>query len=156
MLWLREGFIVFLRKCPEEGWNWKKIEDTSKRQNLKALGLRIVNIIQEILKKIRDSLYTSSIQLLSYAQLFCDQTDCSKPGFAIHHQPPEPAQTHLHWVGDAIQPFHPLSSPSSPAFNLFQHQGLFKWVSSLHQVAKVLEFQLQHKSFQWISRTDLL
>ena len=61
---------------------------------------------------------------------------------------PEPTQTHLHHVGDAIQPFHPLSFPSLPTFNLSQHQGLFKWVSSSHQVAKVLEFQLQHQSFQ--------
>ena len=61
-----------------------------------------------------------------------------------------------HWVGDAIQPSHPLSSPSPPALNLSQHQGLFKWVSSSHQLAKVLEFQLQHQSFQWIFRTDLL
>ena len=57
---------------------------------------------------------------------------------------------------DAIQPSHPLPSPSPPAFNFSQHQGLFKWVSSLHQVAKVLEFQLQHQSFQWIFRTDFL
>ena len=66
------------------------------------------------------------------------------------------AQTHVHWVGDAIQPSHPLSSPSPPAFNLAQHQGLFKWVSSLHQVAKALEFQRQHQSFQWIFRTNFL
>ena len=62
----------------------------------------------------------------------------------------------VHWVGDAIQPSHLLLSPSPPAFNFSQHQGLFKWVSSLHQVAKVLEFQLQHQSFQWIFRTDFL
>ena len=61
---------------------------------------------------------------------------------------PEPTQTHVHQVGDAIQPSHPLLSPSPPAFNLSQHQGLFQWVSSSHQVAKVLEFQLQHQSFQ--------
>ena len=66
------------------------------------------------------------------------------------------AQTHVHWVGDAIQPFHPLSSPSPPAFNFSQHQGLFQWVSSLHQMTKVLELQLQHQSFQWTPRTDLL
>ena len=64
--------------------------------------------------------------------------------------------THVHWVGDAIQPSHLLSSPSPPAFNLSQHQGPFKWVSSLHQVAKVLEFQLQHQSSQWLFRTDFL
>ena len=66
------------------------------------------------------------------------------PGLPVHHQPPEFTQTHVHWVGDAIQPSYPLSSPSPPALNLSHHQGLFKWVSSLHQVAKVLEFQLQN------------
>ena len=69
----------------------------------------------------------------------------------VHHQLLESTQTHVHWVGDAIQPSHPLSSPSPPAFHLSQHQGLFKWVSSPHQVAKGLEFQLQHQSFQWPS-----
>ena len=67
--------------------------------------------------------------------------DCSTPGLPVHHQLSELAQTHVHRVGDAIQPSHPLSSPSSPAFNLSQHQGLFQWVSSSHQVTKVLEFQ---------------
>ena len=85
-----------------------------------------------------------------------DFMDCSTPGFPVHHQLLEIAQTHVCWVGDAIQPSHPLSSPSPPAFNLSQHQGLFKWVSSWHQVAKVLEFQLQHQSFQWVFRTDFL
>ena len=75
--------------------------------------------------------------------------DCSTPGFPVHHQLPELTQTHVHWVGDAIQPSHPLSSPSPPTFNLSQHQDLFQWVTSLHQVAKVLEFQLQHQSLQW-------
>ena len=74
--------------------------------------------------------------------------DCSIPGFPVHHTLPELAQTHVHRVSDAIQPSHPLSSPSPPAFNLSQHQGLFQRVSSLHQVAKVLELQLQHQSFQ--------
>ena len=69
--------------------------------------------------------------------------DCSMPGLPVHHQLPEFAQTHVHWVGDAIQPSHPLSSPSPPTFNHSQHQGLFKQVSSSHQVAKVLEFRLQ-------------
>ena len=82
----------------------------------------------------------------------------STPGIPVHHQLPEFPQTHLHWVGDAIQKSHPLLSPSPPAFNLSQQQqqGLFKWVSSSHQVAKVLEFQVQHQSFQWIFRTDFL
>ena len=72
------------------------------------------------------------------------------------HQHLELAQTHVHWVSDVIQPSHPLWSPSPPAFNLSQHQGLFQWVSSSHQVAKLWEFQLQHQSFQWILRTDFL
>ena len=84
----------------------------------------------------------------------CDPTDCNTPSFPDHHQLLELTQTHVHRVGDAIQPSHPLSSPSPPAFNLSQHQGLFQWVSSSHQVASVLEFQLQHQSFQWIFSTD--
>ena len=86
----------------------------------------------------------------------CDPMDCTTPGFPVHHQLLELAETHVHRVGDAIQPSHPLSSASSPAFNLSQHQGLFKLVSSSHQLAKLLEFQLQHQSFQWIFRTDFL
>ena len=82
--------------------------------------------------------------------------NCSTPGLPIHHQLPEFTQTHVHRVGNAIQPSHPLSSPSPCALNLFHHQGLFKWVSFSHQVAKVLEFQLQHQSFQWAPRTELL
>ena len=81
--------------------------------------------------------------------------DRSMPGLPVHHQLPEFTQTHVHWVHDAIQPSHLLLSPSPPTFNLSQHQGLFKWVSSSHQVTKVLEFQLQ-QSFQWTPRTDLL
>ena len=74
----------------------------------------------------------------------CDPTDCSSLGFLVVHYLLEFTQTHVHWVGDAIQPSHPLSSPSPPTFNLSQHQGLFQLISSSHQVAKVLEFQLQH------------
>ena len=81
----------------------------------------------------------SSAQSLSCVQLFATH-ECSTPGLPVHHQLPESTQTHVHWVGDAIQPSHPLSSPSLSAFNLSQHQGLFQWVSSSHQVAKVLEF----------------
>ena len=80
----------------------------------------------------------------------------STPGLPVHHQLPEFTQTHVHRVSDAIQPSHPLSSPFPPAPNPSQHQSLFQWVSSLYQVAKVLEFQLQHQSFQWTPRTDLL
>ena len=86
--------------------------------------------------------------------ILCDPTDCSTPGFSDLHHLPELAQTLVHWVGDAIQPSSPLSSPSSPAFNLAQHQGLFQWIGSSHQVAKVWELQLQQQSFQWIFRVD--
>ena len=90
-----------------------------------------------------------SVQLSSITQLcphLCNPVDCSMPGFPVHHQLPELAQTHVRRVDVAIQLSHPLSSPSLPAFNLSQHQGLFQGVSSSHQVAKVLEFQLQHQS----------
>ena len=99
------------------------------------------------------------VQFSSVAQsclTLCDSMDCSTPGFPVHHQLPELTKTHVHWVGDAIQPSHPLLSPSPTTFNLSQHQGLFQWVSSSHQVAKVLEFQLQHQSFQWIFKTNFL
>ena len=100
-----------------------------------------------------------SPQLSSVAHLcltLCDPVDCSTSGFPVHHQSQELAQTHVHQVGDAIQPSHPLSSPPPPTFSLSQHWGLFQGVSSSHQVAKVLEFQCQHQSFQWIFRTDFL
>ena len=100
--------------------------------------------------------YIISVQFSSVTQLcltLCNPMDYSTPVFPVHHQLSKLTQTHVHWVDDAIQPSHPLLSPSSPAFNLSQHQGLFKWVGSSHQVAKVLEFQLQHQSFQWIFRT---
>ena len=80
----------------------------------------------------------SSVRLLSHVRL-CDPLDCSMPAFPVHHQLLELAQTHIHQVSDDIQPCHPLSSPCPPAFSLSQHQGLFQWVSSSHQVTKVLE-----------------
>ena len=98
------------------------------------------------------------IQFSSVAQLcptLCDPMNHSTPGLPVHHQLLESTQTHVHRVGDAIQRSHPLSSPSPSALNLSQHQGLFQWVSSSHQVAKVLEFQLQRQSFQWTLKTDL-
>ena len=104
-------------------------------------------------------LFKVSVQFSSVAQLcptLCDPMNYSTPGLPVHHQLPESTQTHVHCVGDAIQPSHPLSSPSPPALNLSQHQGLFKWVSSPHQVVKVLKFQLQHQSFQCTPRTDIL
>ena len=95
------------------------------------------------------------VQFSSVAQscpTFCHPMDCSTPGLLVHHQLPEFTQIHVHWVSDTIQLSHPLSFPSPPALNLSQHQGLFQWVRSSHQVAKILEFQLQHQSFQWTLR----
>ena len=98
-------------------------------------------------------LYNSVLLSHSVMSNSCDPMDCSTPGFPVRHELPEFTKTHIHWVGDAIQPSHPLSSPSPPVFNLSHHKGLFQWVSYSHQVAKVLEFQLQHQSFQWMFRT---
>ena len=105
-----------------------------------------------IFSLLSDSCYCCSLAK-SCPTLF-HPMDCSKPGFPIPHHIPEFAQIHVHWISDAIQPSHPLSPSSSSAFNLFQHQGLFQWVSSLHQIAKVLE--LQYQPFQWIFRVDFL
>ena len=101
----------------------------------------------------------NSIQFSSVIQLcptLCNLMDCSTPGFPVYHQLPDLAQTHVHWISDAIRPSYPLPSPSPPAFNLSQHQGLFQWVSSSHEMAKVLDFQFQHQFYQWIFRTDSL
>ena len=102
---------------------------------------------------------SSPVQVSSVSQscpTLCDPMNHSTPGLPVHHQLPEFIQTHVHWVGDAIQPSHPLSSPSPPAPNPSQHQGLFQWVNSSHEVAKVREFQLQHQFFQGTPRTDVL
>ena len=95
------------------------------------------------------------VQSLSRVWL-CDPKGCSTPGSSVLHHLPEFAQTHIYWVGDAIQPSHPLSSPSPPALSFSQHQGLFQWAGSLHLVAKVLELQLQPQALQWIFWVDFL
>ena len=104
-------------------------------------------------------MWVVSYQFSSVAQscpTLCDPMNRSTPGLPVHHQLSESTQTHVHQVGDAIQPSHPLSSPSPPALNPSHHQGLFQWVNSSHEVAKVLEFQLEHHSFQRNPRADLL
>ena len=97
-------------------------------------------------RQLSHQLFILRLQFNSVSQLcstLCEPLDCSMPGLPVDHKLLEFIQTHVHWVGDAIQLSHPLSSPSPPTFNLSQHQGSFKWVSSSHQVAKVLEFQLK-------------
>ena len=103
-------------------------------------------------------MHLTQVQFSSVAQscpTLCDAMNHSTPGLPVHHQLPEFTQTHVHRVNDDIQPSHPLSSPSSPAPNPSQHQGLFQWVNSLHELAKVLEPQPQHQSFQRNPRADL-
>ena len=117
----------------------------------------LTQTVQKDTSMFQCSLIQCSVQSLSNVRL-CNPMDCTTPGFPVYHQHPELAQTHIHRVGDAIQPSHPLLSRSPLAFNLSQHQGLFQWVSSSRQVAKVLEFQLQLQLqfFQWLFRTDFL
>ena len=105
-------------------------------------------------QKVFNMLQRKFSSVIQSCPTLCDPMDHRMTGFPVYHQLPEFAQTHVHQVSGAIQPSHPLSSPSSPAFNLSQHQGIFKWVSSSHQVAKALEFQ--HQTFQWIFRSDCL
>ena len=116
-------------------------------------------ISHKSLNRMNRYLSVSSVQFSSVAQscpTLWDPMNRSTPGLPVHYQFLESTQTHAHRVGDAIQPSHPLSFPSPPAPNPSQHQGLFQWVNSSNEVAKVLEFQLQHQSFQWTPRTDLL
>ena len=106
------------------------------------------NFIGKICRHCQD---IPKFQFSSVAQscpTLCNPMNSSTPGLPVHHQLPEFTQTHIHRVSDAIQPSHPLSSPSPPAPNPSQHQGLFQCVNSSHEVAKVLEFQPQHQSFQ--------
>ena len=130
--------------------------EVSSTQNPHYLSL---NIVTKFLYYTQLMFSFSSIQFSSVVQSCltpCDPMNRSTPGLPVHHQLPEVTQNHVHKVSDAIQPSHPLSSPSPPAPNPSQHQGLFQWVNSSHQLAKVLEFQLQHQFFQWTPRTDLL
>ena len=126
-------------------WKWNKIKKIKIPEKERTLKYHWDTLVSQSVSSVAQSCPT-----------LCDPMNRSMPGLSVHHQLPEFTQTHVHRVSDAIQPSHPLSSPSPPTFNLSQHQGLFKWVSSSHQLAKVLEFQLQHQSFQWTPRTDLL
>ena len=113
-------------------WSWMDTDSISKRI--------VKNFPLDSESKARFLTNSTSVSSVTQSCLtHCDPMDSSTPGFPVHHHPLEPAQTDVHRVGDAIQPSHPLSSPSPPAFNLSQHQGLFQWVSSSHQVAKVLD-----------------
>ena len=128
-----------------------------KRNLLTCLSLLLCALPNSLLHP--RCLLFSSVQFSSVTQscpTLWHSLNLSTPGSPVHHQLPEFTHTHVHCVGDAIQPSHPPLSPSPAAPNLSQHQGLFKWVSSSYPVANVLEFQLQPQSFQWTPRTDLL
>ena len=111
----------------------------------KTLKFSVTKNLQKLFKSIHPN-HQFSRSVVSYS---LQPNGLQHARLPVHHQLPELTQTHVYWAGDAIQSSHPLSSPSPPAFNLSQHQRLFQGVSSLHQVAKILEFQLQHQSFQW-------
>ena len=133
-------------------WSSNPCFSTCLQQHLLWMGLSLALTISS--PRSQHSVQFSLVSQL--CTILCNPVDYSMPGLPVHHQLLESTQTHVHWISDAIQPSHPLLSPSPSAFNSSQHQGLFKWVTSLHQVAKVLEFPLQHQSFQWIFRTDFL
>ena len=131
---------------------------------LETLKMHLDHTSGPLLRTPRASGFFKPAQFSSVTQsclTLCDPMDCSMPGFPVHHQLPELTQTHVHWVGEAIQPSRPLLSPSLPAFNLSQQQGLFQWVSYSHQVAKVLDFSFSISSSSEYSglvsfRVDLL
>ena len=115
----------------------------------------IVNLLLGNLKQIA-CICSSIVAVAQLCPTLCNSMNWNTLSFPVLHYLPEFAQTHVHWVSDAIQLSHPLWLPAPPAFNLSQHQRLFQWVDSSHQVAKILELQLQQQSFQWIIRVDFL
>ena len=121
-----------------------------------SLNFRRARILRRLFGCIPSALYLvlSCCLVAKLCLTRCNLRDCSIPGPPVLHYLPEFAQTHVHWDNDAIQPSHPLLSPSPPALNLSQHLGLFQWIGFLHQVPKVLKLQFRHQSFQWIFRVD--
>ena len=151
-IWITIGILPIF-KCNKlmEGWMKRRMGGRQEgRTPLTRSGITVLARVSSLWRRIQFSLVAQSCPTL------WDPMNRSTSGLPVHHQLPESIQTHVHCVSDAIQPSHPLLSPSPPAPNPSQHQGLFKWVSSPHQVAKVLEFHLQHQSLQWTPRTDLL
>ena len=146
LITMPEGFSIVSRNEPEQYKQIRKVYSQENAQFLKFISSEV------------NPPFACLVQFSSVIQscpTLCNPMNHT-PGLPVHHQLPESTQTHVHWVDDNIQLSHPLPSPSLPALNLSQNQGLFKWVSSSHQVAKVLEFQLKHQSFQLTPRTDLL
>ena len=142
-------------EATEKLWFWKLLKHKSEERQVGPevpsfpfMGFHPKNIWAGISRKL--------CSVTKSWMTFYDPMDCSTPGLPVPHHLLESAQVHVHWISDATQPSHPLSPSSPSAFNLCQHQGLFQWVSCLHQVAKVLELQFHHQSFQWVFRVDFL
>ena len=142
--------------CRKQEPVWAKAPSPWGMSNCPKIFFYKIQIKDKTIKNFKTVPAEHSVPSLSRVRL-CDSMNHSTPVLPVHHQLPESTQTHVRWVSDAIQSPHPLSSPSPPALNLSQQQGLFQWVSFSHQVAKILEFQLQHQPFQralnlfWIS-----
>jgi len=156
--WTEEPGKLQSIRSQRVGHKWATNTPLKKKTWIALCLLMLTCNIYNIHKCMRFIIYISSVQFSSVTQsclTLCNPMNHSTPGLPVHHQLPEFTQTHIHWVGDAIQPSHPLLSRAPPALYLSQHQGLSQWVSSSHQVAKVLEFQHQHQSFQWTPKTDL-
>ena len=125
-------------------------ENSEEPADVCAKNNRMAEEISQRKNSLLVRLYCSAAESLQSCPTLCSPVDYSTPGLLVLHYVLELAQTHIHRVGEAIQPSHLLSPPSPPPLNLSQHQGLFQWVGFSHQIAKVLEPQLQHQSFQWI------
>ena len=154
--WYYLGYLVramTLKKTDKSPWlhSIHMLRGDKKKERMLSLEYLWQNCSMMIFQDLTSVQFSHSVVSDSLQHM-----NRSMPGLPVHHQLLEFTQTHVPWVGDAIQPTHPLSSPSSPAPNSSQHQSLFQWVNSSHEVAKVLKFQLQHQSFQWTPRTDLL
>ena len=140
VVYCHPGYLINMQRtsCEIQGWLSHKLES------------RLLGEIST----------TSDMHIWCYCSVaqsclaLCDPMDCSTPGFPVLHHLLEFAPFHVHWINDAIQSSHPLSPRSLPALNLSQHQGVFQWIHSWHQVAKVLELQLQHQSFKKVFRVD--
>ena len=148
MRWL-ESLKILEKGLPwrSSGWNSELL--------LQQLGVwLLIRELRSCMPHSMANFFLTKINLVQFSSVaqscltLCDPMNCSKPGLLVHHQLLESTQTHVHQVSDAIQPSHPLLSPSPPTFNPSQHQGLFQGVNSSHEVAKILDFQLQHQSLQ--------
>ena len=153
-----KGIIVYQKI---RHWTTGYIPQENEKQKLKQISVdpclqQLIHNSQNVEANQTSINWCCCCSVTKWCLTLCNPLDCSTPGFLVLHYLPQLTHTHVHQVGDAIQPSHPLSPSSPPALNLTQHQGTFQWVGFWHQVAKVLEFPFQHQSFQWIFRVDFL